>query len=192
MTGDISFTQHRPNASISTPTTWRKLVIRSCLLLLVYSTNVNAKSATTLGWLEWAWLKPGDIKIKTKLDTGAKTSSIDAVNIEPFEREDKTWVRFTIPLARRPEDSDLKQDITLERRVIRVIKIKDHKRDASTRYVVNMSLCIGGKKMKTAVSLADRKHFNYPLLLGRTALKNGILVDPSKTFTASDSCRPVH
>ena len=191
MTFAVFFTKH---ANKGLPLIFRRHGVRAmllCLAMLCYSMDLIAiTQTTTLGWLEWAWLKPGDIKIKTKLDTGAKTSSIDATEIETFERQGKTWVRFTIPLSERPEDSDLKADVAFERPVVRVIKIKDHENAASTRYVVNMSLCVGGKVMKTPVSLANRKNFNYPLLLGRTALKNGILVNSSKTFTASHSCRP--
>ena len=141
-----------------------------------------------LGWLEWTWLESSGVKIKTKLDTGAKTSSIDATNIKPFERNGDAWVRFTVPLSLRTEDTDRGQDLKLERRVIKIIKIKDHIRAPASRYVVNMSICINGKMIDTPVSLANRKNFNYPLLLGRSALRENILVDSSLTFIASRSC----
>ena len=39
---------------------------------------------TILGWIEWVYLQPSQLKAKAKLDTGAKTSSIHAKNIEYF------------------------------------------------------------------------------------------------------------
>ncbi len=141
-----------------------------------------------LGWIEWAWLQPGSIKVKTKLDTGAKTSSIHAEDIESFERDDEVWVRFRIPLSQRPDDSDHGADVHLERPVIRETRIKEHERDSVTRYVVEMDLCIGGMTFTTPMTLADRGGFNYPLLLGRSALKGRTVIDPARTFTASDSC----
>jgi len=145
----------------------------------------------TLGWIEWSWLEPGAIKIKTKLDTGAKTSSIDALDIEEFERDGKRWVRFRIPLARRTDDSDHGEDLVLERRVRRETMIKDHDSKSSKRYVVKLSMCIGGSRFSTEVNLADRSRFNYPLLLGRSALKHRALVDASRVFTAGeDHCEP--
>ena len=141
--------------------------------------SANTSALDTLGWLEWAWLQPQNIRLKTKLDTGAKTSSIDATNIVKFERHGKDWVRFTIPFASRPEDSDHAADVTMEKPVIKTIRIKDHVHEASTRYVVRLGICIGGKMFDTPVSLSDRSHFNYPFLLGRTALKKRILVDAS-------------
>lgn len=148
----------------------------------------NVAESHVLGWLEWSWIQPEGIKIKTKLDTGAKTSSIDAVDIEKFERDNDSWVRFTIPLARRTDDSDHGKDIIMESPLLRIVKIKDHENEAAARYVVNLTLCIGGQTLTTPVSLANRRRFNYPLLLGRSTLENKALVDPAKTFTASKSC----
>lgn len=167
-----------------------KVLLSMIYLALFINWPINVQ-ANTLGWLEWGWLEPGAVKIKTKLDTGAKTSSIDAINIEKFKRDGETWVRFIVPLADRPEDSPLNQNLTLVRPLVRVIKVKDHVKKPSTRYVVNLKLCIGGQSFTTPVSLADRSQFNYPLLLGRAALKDRILVDSGKTFTASDSCPPL-
>lgn len=156
--------------------------------LLLVSFCAPATELDSLGWLEWSWLQPQNIRLKTKLDTGAKTSSIDATNIEQFESEGKPWVRFTIPLSKRPEDSDYGGDVTLERPLMKTIKIKDHERAPTARLVVRLGLCIGGKMFDTPVSLTDRSQFNYPFLLGRTALKKRILVDSSKTFTTGRSC----
>jgi len=149
-----------------------------------------AATKQRLGWIEWAWLLPGHIKVKTKLDTGAKTSSIHAVDIEPFERDDEDWVRFRIPLSQRPDDSDHGTDVHVERPVIRETRIKEHERDSVTRYVVEMDMCIGGMTFTTPMTLADRGGFNYPLLLGRSALKGRTVIDPARTFTASESCVP--
>ncbi len=159
--------------------------------IILVSPPVSAAKKQHLGWIEWAWLLPGDIKVKTKLDTGAKTSSIDAVDIEAFERDDEVWVRFRIPLSERPDDSDHGADVHVERPVVRETRIKEHERDSVTRYVVEMDLCIGGMTFTTPMTLADRGGFNYPLLLGRSALKGHTVVDPARTFTASESCAAV-
>lgn len=143
----------------------------------------------TLGWLEWAWLQPGNVKIKTKLDTGAKTSSIHAVDIDEFERDGARWVRFRIPLKRRPDDSNHKKDLVLERKVERDTYVKSHRAKSGKRYVVNMSVCVGGDTFTTEVTLADRSRFNYPFLLGRMALAGRAVVDSARTFTTGHKCR---
>lgn len=148
----------------------------------------NAADAHVLGWLEWAALYPGNIKLKTKLDTGAKTSSVDAIEIKAFKRAEVPWVRYTIPLSQRLDDSDHGKDLVLESPVLRKVKIKNHHGAPDERYVVSLTICLGGQILTIPVSLADRRHFNYPLLLGRTALMGHAVVDPGKTFSVNESC----
>lgn len=174
------------------PTRWlfsSALIIFVVAILLV-SPPAFAAQKQHLGWIEWAWLQPGDIRIKTKLDTGAKTSSIHAVDIETFEHEGELWVRFRIPLKQRPDDSDHGADVHVERPVIRETRIKEHERESIERYVVEMALCIGGMTFTTPMTLADRGGFNYPLLLGRSALKGRSVIDPARTFTTGECCEP--
>ncbi len=166
----------------------RVLIFSIIVMGTIVSNAVLAAGKPTLGWIEWGWLQPGHIKIKTKLDTGAKTSSIDATDIEAFKRNGDEWVRFRIPLAARPDDTNQPRDLHLERKVRRITKIKDHERKSALRYVVKLRLCIGGRTFLTPMTLADRGRFNYPLLLGRSALKKLAVVDAAKTFTASRSC----
>ena len=168
----------------------RRIVVSLAVLLcLMTPMQVMADNLRTLGWLEWAWLQPGGVKIKTKLDTGAKTSSIYAVDIAPFEREGELWVRFRIPLEKRSDDSSRAGDIVLERLVERETRIKDHEDASRRRYVVMLEMCMGGHNFNTPVTLADRGRFNYPLLLGRLALQGRAVVDPARIFTASRSCK---
>jgi hypothetical protein len=165
------------------------LIAAGVFLINPFFSAAAIAGSDTLGWLEWAWLEPGKVKIKTKLDTGAKTSSIHAVDIEEFERDGARWVRFRIPLKRRPDDSDHNRDLVLEREVERDAFIKDHRATSRKRYVVSMALCVGGDTFTTEVTLADRSRFNYPLLLGRMALAGRAVVDSARTFTTGHKCR---
>ena len=140
-----------------------------------------------LGWLETAYLKPGGIPVKAKLDTGARTSSIYAINIVPFEVDGEIWVRFTLPKS-IDKTKKLNSDIELEKPVIRETKIKEHYSDSVSRYVVKIDLCLNGQNFSTPATLADRSNFHYPLLLGRRTMENKILVDPGKTNLANKSC----
>ena len=58
-----------------------------------------------LGWEEWAAFPGlGLPAIKAKVDTGARTSALHAVSIEPFGPVDKPQVRFIMhPVPDRPE-----------------------------------------------------------------------------------------
>lgn len=162
------------------------------LLTLAFQSPAPASATTapkTFGWLEWTYLGRDSIRIKTKLDTGAKTSSIHAEHIVPFEQDGEAWVRFTIPIGDRPDDSDHGKDIVVERPVVRRTVIKEHAGENDERFVVELRVCIGGNMVRTPMTLADRSKFNYPLLLGRTTLAGIAVVDPGRTFTTKKRCR---
>jgi len=97
-------------------------------------------------------------------------------------------VRFQIPLENRSKETGRVEYLSVERVVERETRIKDHYDESRQRYVVNLGMCIGGIRFTTPVTLADRARFNYPLLLGRLALRGRILVDAERIFTASQSC----
>lgn len=175
--------------------------------LLLYSvSSVAAQAATTaitekriMGWVENVYLPPTYTKLKAKLDTGAKTSSIDAHNIQSFQKDNETWVRFTVKREGREAYTDKNGrfhkekpavDITLERELVRVAKIKRHKRDSMKRYVINLPIFIGGRHHTAEFTLTDRRKFIYPVLLGRRFLRDIAIVDPSKTFLVSQPPSP--
>lgn len=160
------------------------LFIIACLSA---SFSVNAYASTAIpdkpdpvvaGWLEYVVLEPWQIKLRAKLDTGAKTSSLHALNIERFIRDGQPWVRFNT--------EDKKNDVatkTIELPIKREVKIKSHHRDATSRPVVLLSFCLNSHLYHGEFSLVDRTRFNYPVLIGRRILQDGILVDASSTFT---------
>lgn len=145
----------------------------------VHAENINMRMIA--GWLETIVLTPQQIKLRAKLDTGAKTSSIHAENMMRFERNGIPWIRFDLPKGR---DKKAVQH-TIERPILREVLIKRHKLLSVSRPVVELSFCINNNNYTTRFTLADRGNFNYPVLLGREFLKNTILVDAAETFIHS-------
>lgn len=159
-----------------------------CLLAALSATQVQADSRTPgkviAGWVEKVKLPNNDHIIKAKLDTGAKTSSIHAINVEPFEKDDEPWVRFDVVLDKKPKL--ITQAMELPRH--RVVLIKDHDDAADRRPVVMIDICFDGRIHPTQFSLADRGRFVYPVLLGRRFLKDVAVVDADATFLTQASC----
>ena len=157
--------------------TGRALAVAGCLLLL----SVSVQARQVIGWVERARISPGNFVMHAKIDTGAKTSSLNAHDIKEFTRNGEEWVRFTV--TNREGASS-----TLERRLRRVAVIKRHFGGKQERLVVRMGICIAGVYRYAEVNLVDRSGFNYGLLIGRSFLKGRLIVDPAKTFTAEPDC----
>ena len=159
-----------------------------CLSLCGYSTQAagNAPStpqaAPVFGWVEWTYIEPHHVHLKAKLDSGAKTSSLSAVDVERFTQEGDAWVRFKIPISAADGGTDQPQLIEMESRLEKEVLIKRHGGAPSRRPVVNIGVCLGAQAFATPVTLTDRSRFNYPLLLGRSALRGRALLDVSQTY----------
>jgi hypothetical protein len=136
------------------------------------------------GWVENVSIFPGNLKIKAKLDTGARNSSLNAKHIEEFERDGAKWVRFELKNWKG-------RTLSFETRVIRMATIKQHETQSATRPVIRLGICLGNVYKEVEVNLQDRSKFNYQLLIGRSYLRNSILVDSSATFTVEPNCQGV-
>ncbi len=150
-----------------------------------------------LGYVEWIVLEETGLRLKARLDTGAKTSSLHAVNIESYEKGDEKWVSFQLPLADHKDqdngggEAEEAEEIILEFNlpVERTVKVKRKGASSQNRYVVNMEFCIAGTSHTTEFSLADRGRFAYPALLGRRFMSDdNILTDSSDSFLAEKEC----
>ena len=64
--------------------------------LLLGPRVAEADERDIFGWVERVVLREAGFELKAKLDTGAETSSLDAVDIRRFKRGGESWVRFTI------------------------------------------------------------------------------------------------
>lgn len=134
-----------------------------------------------IGWVEMSRIHPGNMMFATKLDTGAKSSSINAQDIEHFEQDGEEWVRFRVT-------NRLGRMMTLERPLVRDVVIKRHGGGSEERPVVMLGICIGTTYTETEVSLRDRTGFLYPLLAGRSFIAGNFAIDPRRKFTADPEC----
>ena len=130
-----------------------------------------------IGAVERVALPEQNISLNARIDTGATTTSINAQDIKPFERDGKKWVRFDI-------HNESQKLVTLEKPISRVVNIKRHGAEDQDRYAVKVRLKLGEISLLTEVTLADRAKFTYPLLIGRNFLQDMAIVDVSKEHTA--------
>ncbi|MBS3114335.1 ATP-dependent zinc protease [Candidatus Woesearchaeota archaeon] len=93
----------------------------------------------------------GKKNVIAKIDTGATKSSIDT-------------------------------NLAAELRLGPVIKSKLVKsaHGSKLRPIIEATIELAGKKIKSEFTLADRAHMKYRILIGQNILKDGFLIDPTK------------
>lgn len=127
------------------------------------------------------------LQLEAKLDTGAVSASLSAYDIELFEKDDEEWVRFRLGAeSHQGQKVELPVDKTVRIRR-RKEDVADNEKTYSERIVVRLKVCIGGREVPMRVNLADRRNFNFPLLVGSEGLREiGALVDSSLEFAAGN------
>lgn len=155
-----------------------------CSLPRMQAASESEQPAQTVGWVENAKIPGVDSTIKAKLDTGAKTTSINAEILEQPDEESEAggMIKF-----RFVDDDGVER--VFERPITRWVEIKSREGDNFRRPVVRMQLCVAGRWVEEEVNLADRDDFNYSILVGRNMLgKANFAVDSTQTFTAEPNC----
>lgn len=130
-----------------------------------------------IGEAEYVTIKSTDLRMKARIDTGAQTSSLGVVDQQPFERDGKKWLQFSV------QDPNSGKKIEFEQPVVRIAEIKQHGREALKRPVVMMTVELGKVEMKREFSLADRSNYEYPVLIGRNVLGGKFVVDVNRKYS---------
>jgi hypothetical protein len=157
---------------------------------VVFGLGSDAHAAQTVGWIEKVKIAPGNLELVAKVDSGADNSSINAEDIRIFRRNGQKLVRFTV---RNKQGGS----VTLERPLVRIAKIKGRvdetgkRAEPRRRPVVVLGICMAGVYKEAHVNLTDRRHFKYPMLIGRSYMGSDFLIDPSKKLTAHAICAEV-
>ena len=136
-----------------------------------------------LGWREWVALPGlGLLALNAKLDTGAATSALLALDVERYADAGAPWVRFRVlPLWPLTAPAVTCGAAVVDERV--VTASSGH---AEVRPVIRTELRVGVRAGSPAwpveITLADRRAMAHPMLLGREALAGRALVDPALEY----------
>ena len=169
---------HRPGAR---PCRLCAGVLTTLLIVKTLSATAAAEEKKIIGWIERVSLAAEGLIMEAKVDTGADFSSVHAEDIHYLTRDGSRWVEFT--LRDRNKASHI-----LQRRLERMARIKKKTEGFQERPVVTLQVCVGDTQHSAQVNLAQRGHFKYPLLLGRSFLNGRFLVDPSTMYLQEPAC----
>lgn len=133
-----------------------------------------------VGWREYLDLPDlGLTRIKAKVDTGARTSTLHALDIEHYEEDGRERVRFLVHPQHRSDDVEVvcSADVVDRRGVRSSIGHRQH------RVVIATTLALSPELVwPIEVTLTSRSDMRFRMLLGRTALRGHMLVDPGRSY----------
>lgn len=133
---------------------------------------MNSSDRLVIGWREYIALPDWGIKhLYAKIDTGARTSAIDAYDIEELG---DGRVRFTVVYSREHPKRRREVIAPISRRA-HVKSSTGHKHD---RLFVTTTLKVGPVVKPIEVSLISRHKMKFRMLIGRAALSDDFTVDP--------------
>lgn len=115
--------------------------------------------------------------VKAKVDTGARTSSIDVKQIKIIKRDDAYILTCRLIDKKHP---------VLEFADFATREVKSSNGSVETRYVIKLVVLLYGKKYKSEFTLANRNSMTYPVLLGKRLLNGRFLVDVSQKYMSKN------
>lgn len=156
-------------------------------------TDGTSASLPILGWKEHVVLPEWDLRLRGKLDTGARSSALHVTAMEELgdHLDESTGerlpvVRFDVVLGRRSRPIHHE----VEAPIVGHKVVRDTGARAETRPVVRTRIVCGPLDTIAEVTLTDRTGMNFRMLLGRLTLENRVLVDPAHGYLVTGRGRP--
>ncbi|TWT99567.1 hypothetical protein Pla108_05100 [Botrimarina colliarenosi] len=133
-----------------------------------------APGLVQLGWLEWVALpRLGIPLLRAKVDTGAKTSSLHAEELQIIGEAGQHVARFIVRTRKKVYQCEC--PVKDERHV------KSSSGHEELRVVIETTCVLDGRRWPIELTLTDRTAMRYPMLLGRRAMEGRFVVDPGQS-----------
>ena len=137
------------------------------------------KNKQVVGWREWVSLPDLNLHhIKAKIDTGARTSALHAFSVKGYSKKGVQRVKFLIHPYQNRKDIVKECDAP----IIDKRMVSDSGGHKEQRYVILTTLVLGNEAWEIEMTLTNRDTMKFRMLLGRTAMKGKIVVDPGRSF----------
>lgn len=129
-----------------------------------------------IGWREYVDIPEWGVKrIRAKVDTGARTSSLHVEDVTLLKNE---RIRFFIITGSKTRPKRVK--VVTQR--LKRGKVKSSTGDRTHRWYVKVEIKIGRHRRNIVLNLTDRAGMNFRMLLGRTAIEDIFMVDAGRSF----------
>jgi hypothetical protein len=155
--------------------------------------GVRSDGKTRVGWVEFVALPSLDIDhLKAKIDTGARTSALHVARMRTVDTTGgphrRPILEITVPSGGRG-----RLPHRVRAAVHGFVMVRDTSGRTERRPVIETTLRLGPLKRRITITLTNRGDMLFPVLIGRTALGPGIVVDPSRRYLlgrAKDAGKP--
>jgi predicted deacylase len=137
---------------------------------------------TRVGWIEHVGLPGLEVsRLKAKIDTGARTSALHVTRMRTVDTDGgpnrRPILEIAVPSGRRGLRPKLVRAV-----VRRFVVVRDTSGRMERRPVIETALKLGPIERRISVTLTNRGDMLFPMLVGRTALGPGVVVDPSRPY----------
>ncbi len=142
------------------------------------------KSLPIVGWREWLAIPTLQVgRIKAKIDSGARTSSLHAADIQAITDRGDPYISFIV----YPEQRRRQTEIACVAAVFDQRLVTSSSGHRELRYIIQVEVSLGGATWPIELSLTNRDSMGFRMLLGREALRQRFLIDTSRSFIAGRS-----
>lgn len=131
-----------------------------------------------LGWREWVGLPAlGLVAIRAKIDSGARSCALHVDAQWRLVEGGAPWVGFRLtPGETGSRVIECAAPILDER------EVTDSGGRTTRRIFLRTALRLAGIEREIDINLTDRRGMRFPMLLGRTAMADGFIIDPARSF----------
>lgn len=139
---------------------------------------------TVIGWREWATLPELEgTSIKAKVDTGARSSSLHAWDVELIPGSSPPRLRFVL----HPVQDDDTIAVPVEALLVDARDVRSSNGEVERRPVVRTRLVVARRRFRIDLTLTRRDEMGFRMLLGRSAIRRRFMVDPDRSFLGGGS-----
>lgn len=139
----------------------------------------NEKRLPVIGWREWIGLPELGIKsVKAKVDTGARSSSLHAFDLEQFVKDGEQWVQFKV----HPNQRDTRKTVIAKAKILEMRSVRSSSGKANMRPVILTQIKLLNENWSVELTLANRDQMGFRMLLGREAFRKKFLVDAGNSY----------
>ena len=131
-----------------------------------------------VGWREWVSLPELGLMLKAKVDSGARTSTLHAFELEEYKADGRDMVRFSI----HPIQNNTDQVCVCEAELVDMRMVSDSGGHRELRPVIRTEMELAGQRWPIELTLTARDNMKFRMLLGRTAMQGRITIDPEVSF----------